>query len=309
VLVEGAGSRGLCAGGDIRRLYTMGPAGHEYFKNFWREEYQLNARIASFPKPYVAIMDGLTMGGGVGISAHGNRRIVTERSRIAMPETGIGFIPDVGGTWLLTRDVGVGLYMALSGVSFGAADAIHAGLADTFVASARLGEAVRQLAAIRDARDVDDILSRFSDPPGEAPLARHAPLLDRAMRGARVEDIIDALRADGSDFAHQAADEIGGRSPTALKVTHELLKRGAAAERLEDCLASEFRAASRLLETHDLYEGIRAAIIDKDRRPRWAPATLGEVDEATVRAIVAGAGNPDPRFEPPRTYGYETAPT
>lgn len=302
VLVDGAGSRGLCAGGDIRLLYSMGGAGRQYYKDFWREEYQLNARIACFSKPYVVIMDGVTMGGGVGISAHGNRRIVTERSRIAMPETSIGFIPDVGGTWLLTRNGGAGVYLALSGAAIGPADAIYVGLADTQIASMRIDALARQLADIETTPDVDDILTSFSEEPGEGCLAPSAALLDVATRKTRVEDIIEALVADGSDVARHAAAEIQSRSPTSLKVTHELLKRAAMAERLEECLIGEFRAASRLLEAHDLYEGVRAAIIDKDRRPRWSPPTLAEVGDAMVQEIIAGTGEPDPQFEPSATH-------
>lgn len=298
VLVDGAGDRGLCAGGDIRRLFELRDAGHEEYKIFWREEYQLNARIASFPKPYVVIMDGVVMGGGVGLSAHGNRRVVTERTRLAMPETGIGFIPDVGGTWLLTRNGGGGVYMALCGAAIGAADAIHVGLADIAIDSQDIPDLRRRLSLIRAAGDVDSILSSLARPQTAGVLKSNAPLLDRVMRGARIEEIIDGLLLEGSPFAREVAGEIGQKSPTSLKATLALLKRGRAAAHLETCLVNEFRAACSLLESHDLYEGIRAAVIDKDRRPRWLPASLDEVDEATIARILAGTGDTEPTFPP-----------
>ena len=155
VLVTGEGERGLCAGGDIRALYDLPAAERDSFKAFWREEYELNARIASFPKPYVAVMDGVVMGGGVGVSAHGNRRVATERTRLAMPETGIGFIPDVGGSWLLTRDGGAGVYMALSGASVTAADAIHVGLADLVINSGDIARLLQESGGIGGVESVE----------------------------------------------------------------------------------------------------------------------------------------------------------
>lgn len=296
VLVKGAGERGLCAGGDIRSLYDMRGTDQAYYKNFWRVEYALNARIASFPKPYVAIMDGIVMGGGVGVSAHGSHRIVTERTRLAMPEAGIGFIPDVGGSWLLTRKGGVGRYLALSGAAVGGADAIHAGLADAMLDSARLAELEEALARIRSTPEVDDIVAQLAQPAPEPPLAANAALLDRAMSAPTVEDVIAALTESDSAFAAQVTAKILGNSPTSVKVTHELLGLGARAGSLEQCLVNEFHAACSLLDTHDLYEGIRAAVINKDRKPRWSPATLPQVDPATVSAILAGTGEPEPAF-------------
>lgn len=306
VLVTGAGPRGLCAGGDIRRLYDLRAGGRDYYKTFWREEYQLNARIASFPKPYVVVMDGVVMGGGVGISAHGNRRVVTERTRLAMPETGIGFIPDVGGTWLLTRNGGAGIYMGLSGAAVGPADAIRLGFADVLIDSQALPELERSLATINVLSDVDALLTRLARPPPEPQLAQYEAAFDRVMREARVEDVIAALANEGSEFFRRAASDIGGKSPISLKVTHELLKRAAVAERLESCLVNEFRAACRLLDTHDLYEGIRAAIIDKDRCPHWRPTTLAEVDEEAVLLILEGTGDPEPFPERPRSERIST---
>ncbi|WP_442756231.1 enoyl-CoA hydratase/isomerase family protein [Methylocystis sp. JAN1] len=296
VLVTGEGERGLCAGGDIRRLYDLRDGDKTYYEDFWREEYQLDAMIARYQKPYVVVMDGLVMGGGVGISAHGNCRIVTERTRLAMPETGIGFIPDVGGTWLLTRAGGVGVYLALSGAAISAGDALHAGLADVFIDSRHLGELIRRLSIIGDAPEAKDLLQRLARQVEPGEYAQHREMLERVMSEPRVEDILAALDSTGSDFAQKAAKELRSKSPTSLKVTIALLKRAMTAPNLEACLVNEFRAACGLLRTHDLYEGIRAAVVDKDRSPKWRPSTLDEVDDATVREILAGAGAPEPRF-------------
>lgn len=292
IVVTGEGARGFCAGGDIRALYELRDEDKEDYKTFWREEYLLNARIASFPKPYVVAMDGIVMGGGVGLSAHGNFRIVTERTRLAMPETGIGFIPDVGGSWLLTRNGGVGRYMALSGETVGPHDAIFAGLADVLVDSAALTELLSLLRGISDAAEVRPLLARFAKSSGLGPLSKHEPLLRRVTAHGSVERIIAALEAEGSDFARQSARTLAGRSPTSLKVTLQLLRRAARAESLEVCLLQEFRTACNLLSTHDLYEGIRAAVIDKDRAPRWSPATLADVDEAAVIELLDGGEAP-----------------
>lgn len=213
-----------------------------------------------------------------------------------MPETGIGFIPDVGGTWLLTRDGGVGLYMALSGETVGAGDAIHARFADMLVDSASLSELLRLLRNIEAADEIRPLLARFAKAPGVGPLAREEVLLRDAMSRNDVEDIIAALEADGSDFARTAAVTIGARSPTSLKVTLRLLRRAAAADRLETCLVDEYRAACYLLETDDLYEGIRVAVVDKDRRPRWSPPTLAAVDEARILALLQGGVEQEPTF-------------
>jgi enoyl-CoA hydratase len=297
VLVTGAGDRGLCAGGDVRILYELEASQKRLFADFWREEYELNARIASFPKPYVVVMEGIVMGGGVGISAHGNRRIVTERSRIAMPEVGIGFFPDVGATWLLSGAREVGAYLALSATSVAAADAIEAGLADILIHAEDVEALIGSLATIGIPQDVDVALRGLARHPGSGRLSLHRRLLAETIAHEKVEDIIAAFEHEGSEFSLQAADEIRAKSPTALKVTRALLLRAAAARDLETCLTNEFRAACRMLATHDLYEGIRAAIVDKDRRPKWSPDTLDAVDATTVEAIIAGDDTPRPRFK------------
>ncbi len=296
VLVTGEGDRGLCAGGDIRALYELRNGDKNYYRMFWREEYQLNALIAAFPKPYIVLMDGLVMGGGVGISAHGNCRLVTERTRLAMPETGIGFLPDVGGTWLLSRAGGAGVYMGLTGATVSGGDALRLGLADTFIDSDNLPELIERLLAIADASEVPNCLADLRRLPEETALMRERSALDEAAVGHGVEEILDKMEASASAFVRAAAAEIRLKSPTSLKVTYALLRRASVARRLEECLVNEYRAACRLLESHDLYEGIRAAVIDKDRAPKWSPATLGEVSDDMVARILAGDGSNEPIF-------------
>ncbi|HMK89714.1 MAG TPA: enoyl-CoA hydratase/isomerase family protein [Methylocystis sp.] len=295
VLVSGEGERGLCAGGDIRLLYEARGAEHHPYKQFWREEYRLNARIAAFEKPYVVFMDGIVMGGGVGISAHGNRRLVTERTRLAMPETSIGYIPDVGGAWLLTRRPGGGgAYMALTGAAVDAADAIFVGLADMAIDSADIPELQTRLSGAGEVAELDEALARFARKPEPGSIEKNQDLLDAAMSGLRVEDVVATLSAESSDFAKAAAARILANSPTSVRLTYELLRRAARAGSLEECLNNDYRAACALLATHDLYEGVRAAIIDKDRNPRWSPASLSEVEDATIARLLEGTGDTPP---------------
>jgi enoyl-CoA hydratase len=291
VLIDGAGERGLCAGGDIRAIYESGRRRDGCAERFLREEYALNARIASYPKPYVAIMDGITMGGGVGVSAHGRHRVVTERTRVALPEAAIGFFPDVGATWLLPRAPGeVGTYLGMTGEAIGPDDAIHARLADTCVASADLSTlhlALAALGPLARAADVSRTLEGLSRPPEPGSLRRNQAIIDRVMSFDEVPEIRTALGKEGSEFADRTLHAMAAASPTSLKLTLRLLRLGRSSASLEECLIREYRAACRALQGHDFYEGIRAAVIDKDKRPRWSPARLDEVGEALVREHLA----------------------
>lgn len=284
VIIQGAGGRGLCAGGDIRSIYEDARAGTAASADFWRDEYRLNARIARWPKPYVAVMDGIVMGGGVGISAHGDVRIVTERSRIAMPETGIGFVPDVGGTYLLALAPGeLGTHLALTGAQIGAGDALLCGLADHFVPSGDLPRLLDGLATepVWDALE----LHVGQPPPGE--LAAQRPWIDDCYGADTVEEIVARLRGHGARAAAEAADILATKSPTALKVTLAALRRARRLGPLERVLEQEYRISCAALTSHDLAEGIRAQVIDKDRSPRWAPVCLGEVGDADVERYFA----------------------
>ncbi|MDP4022796.1 enoyl-CoA hydratase/isomerase family protein [Methylobacterium sp. NEAU 140] len=303
VLLTGEGERGLCAGGDLRGLYeSVGPA---FAEDFWRDEYRLDARIANYEKPFVAVMDGITMGGGVGLSGHAAHRIVTERSRVAMPETGIGYLPDVGGTWLLPRAPGeVGTYLGLTGAPVAAADAIFCDLADSFVPADALPELVAALSGLApDAgRDgVREAVAHFARDPGPAPLAAYQETIDRCFAFDMVDEILSALDAEGSAFAADTKTTLLEKSPSSLVLTLCLLRLGRGAPNLEACLEREFHASLALLEEGDFREGIRAAVIDKDKAPRWNPARLDAVEPARI------AGWLKPRAAPVFT-GARTGP-
>jgi enoyl-CoA hydratase len=288
VVITGAGERGLCAGGDIRAIHDDARDGDgSASAAFWRDEYRLNARIARYPKPYVAVMDGIVMGGGVGVSAHGSVRVVTERSRVAMPETGIGFVPDVGGTYLLGRAPGeLGTHLALTGAQIGAADALLCQLADHYVPSAALQEFVEDLAVL----PVQEALARHvgQAPPGE--LAGRREWIDACFSAGTVEDIVRRLLAHGDPAAVETAQLLLGRSPTALKVTLAAVRRARRLDTLEQVLDQEYRVSCAALAVPDLVEGIRAQVIDKDRDPRWSPATLVEVTDAEVERYFTPLG-------------------
>ncbi|MDQ0792301.1 enoyl-CoA hydratase/isomerase family protein [Streptomyces sp. B1I3] len=283
VVVSGAGERGLCAGGDIRSIYEDARAGRRASVDFWRDEYRLNARIARFAKPYVALMDGIVMGGGVGISSHGDVRVVTERSRVAMPETGIGFVPDVGGTYLLAAAPGeLGTHLALTGQAVHAADAIACGLADHFVPSHRLEELGRALARSATPAQVTDTVLGYAEKAPEGELAACRQWIDDCYAADTVEEIIERLLESGTPATKETAATLVTKSPTALKVTLEAVRRARRLSSLEAALDQEFRVSCRAFTGHDLVEGVRAQIIDKDRNPRWMPAEPAEVSAADV---------------------------
>lgn len=299
VLLTGEGERGLCAGGDLRGLYDN--PGTAFAETFWRDEYRLDSRIAAYEKPFVAVMDGITMGGGVGLAGHAAHRIVTERSRVAMPETGIGYLPDVGGTWLLPRAPGqVGTYLGLTGEPVGAADALYCGLADVMVPSQSLPDLIDALSALPpDAGDagVREAIDRLARDPGEAPLAQHRETIDRCFAFDMIDEILSALAADGSEFAAATRKTLLTKSPSSLVLTLCLLRLGRRSPNLEACLEREFHASLALLEEGDFREGIRAAVIDKDKSPRWNPPSLDAVDPARIARWL------EPRAEPVFSQG------
>ncbi|MCT9112113.1 enoyl-CoA hydratase/isomerase family protein [Streptomyces mirabilis] len=288
VVLTGAGERGLCAGGDIRAIHEDARNGDGTASAaFWRDEYRLNARIAHYPKPYVAVMDGIVMGGGVGVSAHGSVRIVTERSKIAMPETGIGFVPDVGGTYLLALAPGeLGTHLALTGSPTGAGDALLCGLADLYVPSGALPRLLADLAH----EPVRQLLGQYAqqEPPGELAAAR--PWIDACYAADTVEEIIDRLLEQGGSAAKETAETLLTKSPTSLKVTLAALRRARRLGPLENVLDQEYRVSCAALTAPDLVEGIRAQVIDKDRSPRWTPPTLAEVTDADVERFFTPLG-------------------
>jgi len=287
VLLDGAGDRGLCAGGDVRSLYESRMGGTAYARSFWRDEYRLNALIGRYPKPYVAIMDGIVMGGGIGLSAHGTHRIVTERSQLAMPETGIGLIPDVGGTWLLGRAPGeAGIYLGLTGESMGPADAIHAGFADSYVPSAALPALADRLCDPA-AGAVGAVIGGLAQTPGVSGLARRRDDIDRAFARDTVDAIIAALESSPDEWATKAGAALARKSPKSLKLTLAAVRRARHLRRLDDALRLEYRLTVRLFEDGEFLEGVRAQIIDKDRKPKWSPPALADVTHDLVERYLA----------------------
>jgi enoyl-CoA hydratase len=283
VLLDGAGERGLCAGGDIRAIRASATNGDRQAADFWRDEYHLNAQIARYPKPYVALMDGVVMGGGVGVSAHGGVRVVTERSKVGMPETTIGFVPDVGGTYLLSRAPGeTGTHLALTGTPVGAADAVYTGMADHYVPSERLPDLVSALSEASTETGVADVIGRFAEIVPAGTLEGRRAWIDACYAADSAEEIVARLRGHGDPEAARAADTIEAKSPTSVKTTLAALRRARELATLEEVLEQEYRVSTATLTWPDLVEGIRAQVIDKDRNPKWSPATLAEVGDADV---------------------------
>jgi enoyl-CoA hydratase len=306
IVLTGAGERGLCAGGDIRAVREAVITGSlSAAAEFWRDEYRLNFAISRYVsrygKPYVAIMDGIVLGGGVGVSAHGDVRIVTERSVVGMPETGIGFVPDVGGTYLLSRAPGeLGTHLALTGTPIGAADAVLCGLADHFVPSANLPA----LTAALKSDDVATALAAYAAPTPTSPAALpdHRPWIDECYAPDTVEEIVDRLQQHADPAAKQTAETILTKSPTSLKATLASIRRARDLPDLAHVLEQEFLVSCSGLTEPDLSEGIRAQVVDKDRNPRWSPATLAEVPDSAVTRFFtpplpgAAHGYPGPLF-------------
>jgi len=287
VVIRGAGDRAFCAGGDIRRLYDAGRAGERYPHDFYRVEYRLNAYIFQYAKPYIALIDGIDMGGGVGVSVHGSHRVVSERINFAMPETGIGLFPDVGGSYFLPRLPGeIGMYMAMTGARLRAADALYAEIGDAFVPSTRLDDLVDALADApfnRGARSaVGKVVRDFSETaPGEAAFAGLRERIDRCFAGDSVEGFLAALEAEDDDWARETIATMRTKSPTSMKIACRQIRAGAELD-FEACMAMEFRIANGCIAGHDFYEGVRAVVIDKDQDPQWQPASLEQVTEADI---------------------------
>jgi enoyl-CoA hydratase len=304
VIVRGAGGRAFCAGGDVRAVYEAGrgiSGDTELAAVFFREEYELIRRIHHFPKPYIAIIDGITMGGGAGISVNGAYRIATERTLFAMPETGIGLFPDVGATRFLNRCPGhIGRYLGLTGARLHAADALYCGFATHAVRHERIDSLVGDLALApwrAEAR-----LRDYADKPGPEPLAALRPAIDRCFAGDSVEAILDALAAEAagggvhSGWAEETRAALLTKSPTSLKITLRQLTIGRHYD-LDVALGLEYRLTQHVSAGHDFYEGIRAMLIDRDRKPQWRPATLPEVTDSIVDGYFAPIGDRELRFQ------------
>ena len=298
VVIEGAGGRAFCAGGDVRALYqAMGRAGDPLPVEFYRDEYTLNHRVFAFPKPYIALIDAVVMGGGVGVSVHGSHRVATENVLFAMPETGIGLFPDVGGTHFLSRLPGaLGMYLGLTGARLGAADALYCGVATHHVPRAQLGNLAAALAAAPfdgDARDAASaVIARYAADPGPPPLADHRAAIDRCFAAGSVEEIVEALATEGGAWAGKTLAALATKSPTSLKVTHRQLRAGAKLD-FAAAMRLEYRLSQRFCAGHDFAEGVRAAVIDKDNAPKWRPDRLDAVTAEDVDAYFAPLGEND----------------
>jgi enoyl-CoA hydratase len=292
VVLSGAGERGLCAGGDIVVIYHSARADGSEAREFWYDEYLMNAHIGRFSKPYVALMDGIVMGGGVGVGVHGSVRVVTDTTKMAMPEVGIGLIPDVGGTYLLARAPGhLGLHAALTGAPFDGADAIALGFADHYVPHDKLADFRQSI--VDDG--VDAALAAHAIEPPASNLLAQRHWIDECFAGDTVADIIAALRGHDAGPANDAANLIASRSPISASVALEAIRRAANLETLEDVLRQEYRTSCGASHSHDLVEGIRAQVIDKDRNPKWSPPSLAQVTAADVEEYFKPA-DPDLTF-------------
>jgi enoyl-CoA hydratase len=280
VAIVGAGDRAFCAGGDIRALYQSGPKG-KLTQEFYWNEYRMNRRIFRYPRPYIALMDGITMGGGVGVSAPGRYRVVTEKTLLAMPETGIGLFPDVGASYYLSHMPGqLGVYLGLTGNRIQAADILYTGFGTHFAPSASMAAMVVDL----ETSGVNDVLKRHCVPLDQvAPLSQHRTVIDRCFSGDTVEAIVAALEKEGGAWADQVRATLLQKAPLSLKVTLREL-REAAHMSFEDCMVMEYRLVQSFMADRDFFEGVRAVIIDKDNKPDWRPATLADVTPAVVDA-------------------------
>ncbi|MGN6207498.1 enoyl-CoA hydratase/isomerase family protein [Asticcacaulis sp.] len=277
------GTRGFCAGGDIRMVAESGRQDGKAGEDFFRIEYTLNIQIKRFPKPYIACLDGVTMGGGVGISIHGSHRIATEHTLFAMPETGIGLFPDVGGSWFLPRLEGeLGTWLALTGARLKGRDVLAAGIATHFVASGKLPEVKARMLA---GEAPDAVLADYTEGPQAPTYAEHLDIINHCFSRPTITDICLALKMADDDWASAQADILKTRSPLSMAVSLEQLRRGARMATFEDIMRMEYRIACHIIRTYDFSEGVRAVIEDKDHAPKWSPETPAGVTKAMVEAM------------------------
>lgn len=303
VAVTGAGERAFCSGGDVKAVAIEAKAAKEgkgdsaLGQQFFREEYTLNHRIFTFPKPYISLINGIVMGGGKGISAHGSHRVVTENTLFAMPETNIGFFPDVGGGYFLPRCPGqTGTYLALTSRRIKAIDTVYVGFATHFVPAQNIPDLTDTLTKLPqgDARAlVDRAIDDFStEAPGASELAPNRDKIDACFSFDRVEDIFAALEKDGSPFAQETQKAMRGMSPTSLKIALRQIRLGARMP-FAQVMEMEYRLSQACVARPDFYEGIRAALIDKDRAPKWSPARVEDVNDNDIENCFAPLGERD----------------
>ena len=287
VLLDHSGERGFCAGGDIRMLAESGAGDGKAAREFFFVEYRLNHLLFEYPKPVVVIMDGITMGGGVGLAMPARYRVATEKTTFAMPETGIGLFPDVGGGWFLPRMPGhIGLWLALTGARVKAADCELVGVATDFVESGKIAEL--KAAIVADPAAIETLLTEYEGDAGRPPLAQHQDEIDRIFGLETLEAILAALKASGSEWANEQLKILATKSPQTMKVALRQLRLGGEAKTFAENMAMEYRIGARVVQRHDFLEGVRAVIVDKDHAPRWNPPTPEGVSETMLDAIFAG---------------------
>jgi enoyl-CoA hydratase len=287
VAIRGAGRKAFCAGGDIRAMYEANISGTAAARKFLADEYRLNAMIGAFPKPYIALTEGIVMGGGVGVSVHGSHRLGDESLVFAMPESAIGFVTDIGATYFLSRCPGeTGMYLALTGARIGLGDAFCLGL---FTHAAKAGDHDGLLTRLADGEAPDAAIAAFAFTPPPAALAKARARIDTIFAAPSVEMILERLDRDGGEFAAATAAAMRGKSPSALKFIFRAM-REAKDRTLNDCLKMEYRVAARAVMAHDFREGVRAVLIDKDGRPRWQPAALAAVRDIDIAGYFAPLG-------------------
>uniref|UniRef100_A0A8C2ZN99 3-hydroxyisobutyryl-CoA hydrolase n=1 Tax=Cyclopterus lumpus TaxID=8103 RepID=A0A8C2ZN99_CYCLU len=297
VIIKGAGGKAFCAGGDIRAVTEAGKAGDPLAEDFFREEYILNNAIGECRKPYIALIEGITMGGGVGLSVHGRFRVATEKTLFAMPETAIGLFPDVGGGFFLPRLRGkLGMFLALTGFRLKGRDVQRAGVATHFVERKKVRHGLeKELVGLKSpsAEDVCRVLDSYQQQVKNPQRVTFAP--SRLFSSSSVEGIVQNLEADGSEFASKQAETLSRMSPTSLKITHKQLQAGATMS-LQDVLVMEYRLSQACMRGCDFYEGVRAVLVDKDHSPKWNPSTLEEVTQQTVDQCFSSLGEKDLTF-------------
>ncbi|HRI76119.1 MAG: enoyl-CoA hydratase/isomerase family protein [Alphaproteobacteria bacterium] len=306
VIITGAGERAFCSGGDVKavalesKAMQEGTADGALTRDFFREEYVLNHRIFTFPKPYISLVNGIVMGGGKGVSAHGSHRVVTESTLFAMPETNIGFFPDVGGGYFLPRCPGqTGAYLALTSKRIKAIDTVYIGFGTHYVAPDAMTALREELCTMKwddtetAKAQVDAVIEKHtSEPAGTSEIAPHREQIDTCFAHDRVEDIIAALQADGSEWANETLQAMYAMSPTSLKIALRQIRMGANMP-FAQVMTMEYRLSQALMKGHDFYEGIRAALIDKDRQPKWQPPRINEVSDQDIDACFQSLGERD----------------
>ena len=306
VVVQGAGKKAFCAGGDVVALYKSGqrfkagdPGALEW-RRFFHDEYRMNSAIHHFPKPYISILDGITMGGGVGISVHGSHRIATEATMMAMPETGLGLIPEVGGGHFMPRLPGAtGMFLALTGQRVRAADCCYLGITQAFVSAERTDDLVERLVNSRrlDHERITEIVGRHAGDPGGGKIEPLRADIDRLFAADTLDRLLEGLVAEGSEWALELVASLATKSPLSMRLTFRQLKQGAGLA-FDENMAMEYRIVNRILEGHDFYEGVRAILIDKDNAPAWQPHNLKDVSDEMVAAHFASLAENELTFGP-----------